>query len=257
MKRNIFSYLIILVLLIIVIIIIQGQTKIQYYEGALSDTTDYTFDPYTILSSLDRESTDLFVLVPTESEKGLQPLAAPGTFNWNQQDYLRIANAIHKHVWGSSLKEWQLIRALFNVYQCHDVINRIDQVDFSFYGKENNSYVVHGIRINPLEGVITTGQDHFNYNGKRIELDEVKLSSFDSALLVAEQNGGSEARLRANTECSIDALLAPYVLPGFLNQFDWGWNIGYYDKSPSGNNRIVFSINIDPYSGDNYILPIE
>ena len=253
MKRKTISYLIILALLLIVLIVIQSQTEIQYYEGELSDTTDYTFDPYTILSSLGRESTDIFALAPTEPENGWTSLAAPGTFNWNQRDYFRIANVIHQHVWGSSLKEWQLIRALFSVYQCHDITNRIDQVVFSFYGKENNSYVVHGIRINPLEGIVTTGQDYFNYKGKRIKLDEVKLSSFDSALLVAEQNGGREARLRANNECSIGALLAPYVLPVYLNQFDWGWNIDYSDK----NLEIIFNINIDPYTGDHYILPTD
>jgi hypothetical protein len=253
MRRKFFFCLTILVLLLIALIAIQNQTEVQYYEGALSDTTDYTFDPYTILSSLDSESVDIFTLASAEPENGWTYLASPGAFNWNQRDYLRIANAIHQHVWGSSLKEWQLIRAQFRVRQCHDIINRIDEVTFSFYGKENNSYVVHGIRINPLEGVITTGQDYFNYAGKLIKLGAVKLGSFDSALLVAEQNGGREARLHANNECYINALLAPYVLPVFPNQFDWGWNVNYSNS----NLDFIFRINIDPYTGDYYILPAE
>jgi hypothetical protein len=244
-------WLVVILALSIGIIVVWNSYNTEFDEGVLYDTSIYTFDPKVILTSLDQGDVDLFKVSPSDSEANSPLLWPPATFSWNQEEYLKVADALHEFVWKEPLEDWHLIRAYFRILQCQDVSKAIDYVALSFYQRQGDSYVVHGMRIDPLHGTLIAGTNSYYYSGKWVDIDLAHISVNEPyvALGMAESSGGREARSSAKNKCHVDIYFAPYVteyniITHPVNRFGWGWNVLYEDD---GLNSI-FEMIIDPYT---------
>lgn len=227
-----------------------------YYIEILSPDNEksYTINPRTILESLNQGKTNIFIPTNLPPDADTEKIWSASTFAWNQEDHLKIANALHQFVWKESLENWQIIRAHFWMDQCQNMKSRFDHSQFYFYQRQRNSTVVHEVWIAPLYGEVGTNEITYPYTAKwkGFDLNNVKIDSADMALLIAEENGGIEARERSNEGCNrIYVDLAHYTEYNLLshpfNLYDWGWQVRYWF-----DNNSDFGINIDPYTGKIY-----
>jgi len=256
-KKNVVWITVLLALCVFALAIIRSQLYLpDYPEDVLYDQVTYRIDPQTILVSLDSGEKNVFLPAPPEPE-GAWPILWPsGTFIWDQDAYMKVADALHVYVWKESLEDWHIIRAVFFINQCSDILGRIDSADFSFYQRRDGLNYVHGFHINPMSGNVTAGDQYSYRNGwgekwKNLDMDKIKINNVDAALRIAEENGGKEIRLSAKNECRLSLLLAPdgleYNISHPFTHYGWGWNLYYW---PNGSNQDpLFSINIDPYTG--------
>jgi hypothetical protein len=234
----------------------------DYPEGTLSEKVTYTINPQTILASLERGETNVFQSAPPEPDGAWPILWASSSFVWNQEDYMKVASALHLRVWGESLDNWKLIRATFNIDRCQDIFMKIDSVSLSFFQRQEGWNNVHGFWINPTYGIVTAGNEYSHRAGWRatwnpLNFEKIRINNVDAALLAAEENGGEEARLAANNECNISLILAPdrfeyNILSHPLKRYSWGWSIIYWLNEP--NKEPIFSINVDPYTEEIEIM---
>ena len=222
----------------------------EYPNRALDNAITYVIDPDTIFASLDRGETNAFLPLPANTATSV-PSWKPTSYFWDQQNYLKIADALHKFVWKESLEEWYLYSAHFRVFQCQDSFGGFDQAQFTFYSVDKNSYFVHEIWITPSDREVGAGNAIYKNNGKwkQIDLKKVKVGNASEALSIAEENGGKEARFNNDNKCSIHILLDPFVyeyefLPGLITRHDWGWNVEY-----AGESINIYEIAIDPNTG--------
>ena len=75
-------------------------------HGSYGDIRGYGFDPKTILAALDRNDGEIFQPLP---DWGLQEAVfPPGSFAWQQQDYLQIAVALNRVASQDSLEDWSV-----------------------------------------------------------------------------------------------------------------------------------------------------
>jgi hypothetical protein len=258
MNKKTIAWIAIALLLSIVVIFI-GLRRFyipDYPEGVLYDKVTYVIDPQTILTSLDRGETDVFLPAPPEPEGSWPIIWPPGSFVWNEQSFKKVADALHQLVWQEPLQNWQLIRASYQINQCQEIFGGIDSASLSFFQNEGGQNVVHGFWINPMYGNVTAGNQYSQRMGwshwETIDPDKMKISNVDAALLVAEENGGKEIRSSLKNKCKITLLLAPdrykyNFLTHPLNRYGWGWNVIYW--SNQSNSDPLFSIVIDPYTG--------
>ncbi len=233
---------------------VQGDYLPDYYSllYGVDDTKIYTINSETILTSLDQGKTNVFTSVPLDYDETASRIRAPGSLAWQQKDYMRIANALHQFVWGESLEGWQLIEARFEMDQCQDMTGGLDKGEFYFYRKQADSYAIHNLLISPLyDEIVTAEMTYYPKTWKSIDLDQVSVHSTDDALLLAEENGGRDARTPAKGMCNINIDLVQYTKYDLhshpFNLYDWGWEIRYGLEGSSG-----FGVIIDPYTDKIY-----
>ena len=246
-------------LVLSIVIIFLGLVRFylpDYPEGVLYDKVTYAIDPQTILASLDRGERDVFLPAPPEPEGSWSIIWPSGSFIWNEQSFIKVANALHQLNWQESLENWKLIRASYQINQCQEVYGKIDSASLSFFRNEEGQNVVHGFWINPMYGNVTAGNQYSQRMGwtswETINPDKMKVGSVDAALQVAEENGGKEIRSSLKNICKITVLLAPDrykydFLSHPLSQYGWGWSVIYWDNQ--SNSNPLLSIVIDPYTG--------
>lgn len=215
----------------------------------------YKIDPETTLPSLHAGRTDVFMVTHENPIYDNVPALEPhSSFPWNQEDSISVANAFHKFVWKEPLDNWKLYSAAFTIPQCKD-ISRINSAGFQFYQRQKNLYYLfHNVDINLEYGYIYASDSNGYYTGrwKDLDLDKVTVNSVDKALLIAEQNGGQEARtsLQDSKSCHISIFYSPRPLFG-QSWSTWGWEITYWVNN---GNSLVYGIIIDPYTGRYKIL---
>jgi hypothetical protein len=218
----------------------------QYPSTVMDDMVVYSINPETSLEELNDGKTDIFMpALKTPIYDDVAPSWGPGSFAWEPEDYFKVADALHQKNWNESLQKWKLFSASFDLFQCVDV-SRIDHVTFGFYQSHGNwYYLVHNITIDLEYGLIYAGDDDGRYTGrwKDIDFGKAVVDKADKALLIAEQNGGEEARLSLvdKDDCSINIFLAPFV----LDQKNWGWRVTY-----ESGKSFIYDIVIDPYTGE-------
>lgn len=203
--------------------------------------SSYTIDPNTILESLAHGEDDIFIIQEVTPE-ALAPIPSQPV-SWNQDDFLQIADGLHKFVWDESLKDWVLGSIQFGM----DCVNADDGPQYAYFGLykviQNNSEqrkrIVHKIYIlhqaNTLSWVETEYSSQIR-NWLELDLTQVKIFVSD-ALNIAETNGGFRARSAVKNECQIGLFLAPG------SEYN-GWQVIY-----SGSQGGLFSIRIDPLTG--------
>jgi len=208
----------------------------RYPNGAFNDTGSYKIDTETILATLAQGETDVFTLELATPQAPLEKVIM-----WHQSDYLEIASALHQFVWSEKLDNWNLYSMSFDA-SCQDGSNGFLNGDFTYFktvfhgGKL--TYTAHEILISPqYENVSWGGGMDFPrpvLGWKSIVLNRLKVTS-ENALKIAEENGGSTARLAAENKCTISLILSGYT----------GWNVVY----EGSDGLFIFEIKIDPYTG--------
>lgn len=197
----------------------------------------YSFEPASVLQSISNQKEGIFSQVSDESEI---TKSYPSPVNWNQSDYLVIADAFHTLVWHESLQDWDLDYMSF-LLPCNQVGTGFQQASFSLFSKnsgDKNSEIEHQIDIYPRTKTINAWE--FVYNSKLIRLSPsenmTKMLMAEDALMIAESSGGLENRIALGNKCEISVTLSRNTLD------HQEWNIDY---SPGD-----YTIILDPSSGE-------
>ena len=195
----------------------------------------------SILESILQGRYDLFIPVDSPSE---EEAFQSDLVNWNQEDYITVANSIHKFVWDEPLNNWMLNSMDFSG-SCHDIENGLQDVYFVFYNildsEDGKSRIVHNINIDPARSEVNVWAEKYSplvMNWKAIDLGETKITA-DDALQIAEDNGGIEIRNSVNNECNVSVSFLPN--PG---DYD-GWKLSYYQ-----NPGTLLEVKVDPKTGE-------
>jgi hypothetical protein len=222
-----------------------------YPVGGSDNETIYEINPQNILSFLENDEFNVFTLKPSAPENSL-PVWENQTFNWNQDDYLRIANALHETVWKEALDGWSLKSATFHGYK-REVNSGFEYAHFVFYKHQNDVYTVHTLTIKPLFNEVIAGEGIYNDAGnwRGFDLKNLKVKSANQALSIADQSGGEKACSNIKKVCGIGIWLTSYldefkkILSLPIYRYDWKWSVSYYDEY----NHTIFSVDINPYDG--------
>ncbi len=222
-----------------------------YPVGGSDKQTIYEINPQNILSQLGNNELNVFITKPLTSENSL-PVWQNQTFNWNQEDYLRIANALHETVWNENLDGWLLERATFYGYK-HDINSGIEYAHFIFYKHQDDVYTIHALTIKPLYNEVIAGEGIYNDigNWRGFDLQSLKINSANQALIIADQSGGEKACSNIKKVCGIGIWLTPYldefkkILSLPIYRYGWKWSVSYYDEY----NHTIFRVDINPYDG--------
>ncbi len=208
---------------------------------------DYTFDSATILASLDRGDTNVFMLQEATPQATSSP--SPGLVSWSQSDYFRVAQALNQKLWQVNLGA----QTLFNMYFGMDCSN-VEQGVFSsavfdsfqiIQTKDEKVRIEYGVGIFPSKNEVHTNRiEYYPSLGEYtpIDLAQYRISALD-ALQIAEKNGGKEKR-SANKNACVIRLMAP-------GSDGKGWNIAYQYQDT--DNRL-YEIKINPQTGAFMIL---
>jgi hypothetical protein len=240
------SILILLLIVIAILVFVFGGCSQEAHFpsdlGSYNQTGNYRIDPETILTSLDQGETNVFtpMLATPSSEDQLLP---PGSIPWTQADYLKIAAALHQHVWKEALDVWSIYYLAFD-RECQDNPTGFDSAEITLFKEDGEEYDLRRIEVFPLASEVDWGGEAtfprpFLGRWKKIDLGELSVTA-DDALRIAEEHGGEEARLRDKNNCRILVRI-----PNSKN--DANWNVNYY-FSPS------FEVIINPYTGEYELL---
>ena len=219
------------------VFVVQDQVRYSNpgYISSYNEAYHYTFEPETILAALERGETGLFQPIPNDIEDNVYP---PGSFPWHQQDYLKVANAIHN----SRLDGWQIAIWYFR-RNCADNPIGFDFAELLYFNPEKNQHTE--IKIFPLSKSAAWGKDEYFepppfFWRKSIDPRKIKITA-DDAIQIAEAHGGKDARLAFQNKCIITIDLYANT-----NQ----WDVEYYRPDLD-----TFEITVNPYSGE-YEIPM-
>ena len=155
----------------------------------------YSFDPSTILQFLTQGNTDVFILLPEEPD----PIQEYTPVTWEQEDYLLVAEALHKYVRDESLGDWKLTNMVFRL-ECKEVSTGLQLGSFTFskiiYDQEIPYRWVRNITIDPTDNVIFFTEEEYHREGNftkiaawpSVDLSQIKISAED-AIRIAEIAG--------------------------------------------------------------------
>ena len=200
----------------------------------------FNINPTTIIEDISQHKEDIFV--PLEKRiPGNEIVYIPVT--WNQNDYIEIANSIHKFVWSESLDNWKVNSILFYL-QCQEAPYGSQSAYLTYFKIIENAteeyHLVHNIVIQPQEKIIGVYAE--KYSQITATWEEYKLSEFkvtsDDALQFAENIGGKRFREVNKNNCSISISL------NRTYRNDKDWVVTY--RTDSSNFEFI----IDPITGD-------
>ena len=211
--------------------------------NSYNDIRPYTFNPETILATLDQGNEKIFQPLPDKDLKNVFP---PGSFLWQQQDYLKITDTLNQIANQDSLKGWS-VYSISSYRYCADNPKGFDNLSITYFKTKENRYDTRIMDVWPLaKDADWAGNMEFPrpfpFGWKSIDLEKIKVST-DNALQVAEANGGKAIRQAANNDCSILVILSP-------NVFGSAWAVQYV----RGGYANLFRISIDPYTSEYKII---
>ena len=200
----------------------------------------YYIDPPTLFRSLAQGDDDSFML------QTVTPVATPHllsvSVSWKQIDYFFIAKSFYKLALGESQDTWKISKMYFKL-DCKDVTTGLQQGGFTFFKTEHirgrDTRLMRYINIAPMENEIYFSETEYYpelVQWQSMDISQVKISA-ESALKIAENEGGSKIRTDVGNNCYITEI---YDVNG---KYD-GWSVWY-----SSDNGSIFEINIDPFTG--------
>lgn len=198
----------------------------------------YSIDPQTILQSLDRGATDVFLPQSTQaqSEQADRPLV-----QWTQADYWQIVQAMHELVLHDSMDGWNLYDFFFRL-DCTDTTSGPQLAGLEFFRvvkiRERDSRLERFITVLPRQDSVQWWESEYypeRAHWKPIEITQIQVP-VEEALRIADDNGGGLTRIGMNDQCVIHAS---------LHQGDSEWQISYYTIKGSK----VFDIYVDSRTG--------
>lgn len=209
----------------------------------------YSFTPETILDSLAQGETDVFT--PIVAAPDLVNPASETTVHWDQNDFLLVAQAIHEQTWGEPLGAQNLFYLLFEM-NCLDIehgtfreafIQSYKLIQTRDYKKRIERWITISLR-NELIDIEELEYKPDLHEMKPIDLTQYQIIA-DEGLQIAEKNGGSEVRTKADNDCEI-SVFSPTVNGE-------GWEVTYVNY-PEKFVNTLFRIVIDSQTGQSNIL---
>ena len=242
-SRTIIAVVIFLIFLAAVYVYVfePGQSDGSRPVG-LSDFRDrsfYQIDPATILDSIDRGETELFIAQESDSQASV-----PNTISWQQADFINLARALNQGVLQEPLSGWRLYSMHFST-PCRDNLTGFAEADFYYFKtafRENGKirYTTQNIFISPEYEQVTWARGG-NFPHPLLGWDYVRLRQLqitaEDALAIAEENGSRETRQLVDNNCRIHVRLAG----------DSPWQIFIYQNDTGSS---LFRMVIDPESGN-------
>jgi hypothetical protein len=180
------------------------------YLSSYSEVDSYEINPETILTSISKNEPSIFSPM-VEDIGSIEPLAG-SHFNFTQNDYLQIASALGKFVWNDpmNLDDWSIYWLLFEG-ECESEPTGFYLASIIYFKPiETNgrsAYTTRLVEIYPYLGLVQTGSGAkypipILSSWKKVNL--VDAITADEAVQIADENGGKEARLQADSNlCSI------------------------------------------------------
>lgn len=214
--------------------------RIPGYLSSYPDIGYFKIDPHTILESLGRAETNIFMPL-LEDPSSVESLTNVSFF-WTQADFLKIVSALGILIWDDPMKlrDWSIYDYYFE-RSCHDGPDGFDYGDITYFktivvnGKK--VYTTRHIEIDPYFSMVRWGSGAtypqpilHKWNG--FNLAEANITA-EGALRISEEHGGEEARLKVNNQCLI------IISPSKNND---KWFVNYVSTD--------FSTLIDPYTGE-------
>lgn len=196
-------------ILISYIFLLFGSSACYFEESKSSMPLPYeefSINPLNILNDISNDEGDIFVPIENPISNNEYVL-----INWSQEDYLTIANSIHKFSWNEELSNWKINSMLFYL-QCEEASHGSQSVYLTYFKLVKNDVeeyrLVHNIVIQPQERRIGAWAEKYTQltsNWEEYNITEFKITS-DEALKIAEDNGGKLFR-ENNNDCSISISL--------------------------------------------------
>jgi hypothetical protein len=151
----------------------------------------FKIDPRTILVSLDRGDTNVFMPMSEGSQD--DKTLTDRTIYWTQKDFLKIARALGQTVWDDPMewKDWSVAYIYFDA-NCGDPIGLYSAI-IAYFKKADNNYVTRFIEVDPNFGWVKWGDEaYFQYpqpilrKWVGVDLSAAKITADDALRLVNE-----------------------------------------------------------------------
>jgi len=206
----------------------------------------YTFNPESILKSLDQSNADIFERQSIDFEPTI--ITPDVTVQWNQANYFQIASALHANILDEPIADRNLHFMIFRA-GCEQMDEGPQQAVFEFYRITQPFFQKKGyketINIDPATNSIWFQNERLSSReiySQSINLLQLKVSAND-AFRIAEDNGGRKARLELENDCSVSAILAP-------DGSAQNWEVNYSNR----DSAHIFDIIIDEYTGEYEVI---
>lgn len=204
----------------------------------------YGIDSKTILTDLGNGNTDVFepLLESPEETINDEPIV------WNQSDYFNVAVVFHQFVTGDSVEDWKLYKLYFSAY-CHEDFDGFEFGEISFFKPEYKygrpkGYEYRGYVMSSSNGYVASGNLQFfpykNPEWQGIDLNDITIKA-EEAFHIADRNGGQSIRMSVKNQCRISVM---------LHQDQEIWDIRVDDLRKGQGGITLFSIGVDPYTGE-------
>jgi hypothetical protein len=243
-KTTIWIAILILVLLLIFpvrTLLVIDNDKTPGFISNYASNGDFTFDPETILASINQDETNVF----TPFDGNPDELPIHNSIDWTPADYLKIANILSQQIWNESLdlEKWAVYFVYFQT-DCKDNLQGFNEFRIVYYkslGIKNWEwkYEVRDIDVFPWQGLIRWGGGTVFSAPLLSAWHDLNWLKFNiapvNAMQIADQNGGKEERIQVQNICIINVS---------MNQDgDEIWDVGY----PEAYFRIGVNANNGAY----------
>jgi hypothetical protein len=208
----------------------------------------YTIEPASLMDSLKQGK---MAFTPVSQRPELIPFNESVTVSWHQADYFYVANTLYEGVLGKSLQGWQLSSMSYSL-ACSQIQNGFQNGRFMFFNvvKENNQeasltrFIDIDLRFNFAH--VSEEQYSPKVDWTPIPINENILSA-EEALQRAEDAGGEETRSSVSNNCSISLQLTHDFS---LWNKKWWWWVNYSGRDDKGRPISIFTVELNPYTGE-------
>lgn len=199
----------------------------------------YTIDSSTLLESINQDGKDAFTLKTAIPNVYPSPSVVP--VQWNQSDYLTIAQVFYSVGWQDNLKDWELKNLFFGL-KCSEITYGPQSAGFNYFKTEEKQDRV--IRV--LRHLFIAANDNIailseiEYFPEITKWTSIKLPPktipVEIAVQIADQNGGAQFRERIENNCSIYAEIS-------YGNYGEIWVISYSGLANQKNELFRLEIN--------------
>ncbi len=220
---------------------------IDTHEAAMSEEMGaYSFDAQTVRQSLAAGQSDIFTQLP-EFIVAPQWTEAPPV-QWRQDDFYRVAQAVHQLAWQEPLEGWKIKQVFFRL-RCAEAADGPQFMSFDLFKivriRQANSRLERRLNVEPQRNQISwSGAEYYPERFRWLALDptQIKIPA-EQALQIAETFGGGVARWKVEDRCDIFGTLGAGVKGN-------SWLISY-----SGNiGGQLFDIQVDGQTGKTKVV---
>ncbi len=220
---------------------IEGRDQDQNYIGEGT----YRIDPKTILEAIKVGEPKIFTLKTETTEDEVK---AGSSYQWSQTDFIEVSTAFQKEILSKTAADQKIDRMLFGLDDCKDVNLGAQRAYIFTYMLESGYFVWPPFNVAsysysidlPSNELRWSAKSYDKYVGEEIhsvlDFAQIKISA-EEALRIAELNGGKDARLSVENQCSINLEID-------ANSNNGNWVVNYGS---------LFRIEIDKANGS-YII---